>query len=312
MGKDRTAVVRAGAIGDLIEVSAAISSYKKQHPDTELTLFCGESCLEAVAGNPHIDRLSTFDDKKLYTGSLTARLAVAAELVYRLKGFTRCFVLHRDLRWRMLPRIAGIMRVSRIPDSGNRFEGYARCMGLENIYDARCRFHPEICSPTLPQKPYIAIAPGGAANIQRNTPCRRWAGFQHLTQLIISDTDKHIVFLGLKGDSPGIRHGRTTDLCGHTNLSDAYHIINGAEAFIGNDSGLLHLAACTGTARAGIFTATDPLKEYIHSSGITAFTSPMACSPCENNGKFSTSCAYECCSSISADDIFEWIKRTIC
>ncbi|MCP4571987.1 MAG: lipopolysaccharide heptosyltransferase II [bacterium] len=48
------------------------------------------------------------------------------------------------------------------------------------------------------------------------------------------------------------------DLAGKTNLMEAVSFLKGAEAFVGNDSGLMHLAGALGVPTVGIFGSSNP------------------------------------------------------
>jgi len=48
------------------------------------------------------------------------------------------------------------------------------------------------------------------------------------------------------------------DLCGQLSLPEAAACLTRARLFVGNDSGLMHLAAAAGVPTVGIFGPTDP------------------------------------------------------
>lgn len=55
------------------------------------------------------------------------------------------------------------------------------------------------------------------------------------------------------GPAPGV-----VDLLGRTTLPEAVGILRRCEAYVGNDSGLMHLAGALGVATVGIFGSSDP------------------------------------------------------
>ncbi len=91
------------------------------------------------------------------------------------------------------------------------------------------------------------------------------------------------------------------DLVGRTTLTEAGTLLRGAAAFVGNDSGLMHLAAVLGTPTLGIFGSSNPdwtapqgpITDVITAQG-------FSCSPCFraqcNQGQF-------CLESISAQEV---------
>lgn len=312
-GEKNTAVVRAGAIGDLIQVLPALKKYKQLHPDEHITLICGESCLDAIRNTPYADSIFTFDDRKIYKGTLTAKCAETFKIIKYLRSFGKCFLLHTDIRWTLLPVLSGTPLIFNIRhvSAQNREERYMQCLtgSTEGYY--KNTFHPDECAVKIPEKPYIAVAAGGARNIRRDDECRRWTGFRELSEKIIENTDHRLVFIGLTDDSPEIESDRVTDICGMTSLSDAYHIIKNSEMFIGNDSGLLHLAESTDTFSIGIFTASDPAEVLKNGSNTAYVSSALPCSPCERNGKFSRKCRAECVENIKTDEVFDIIMKRL-
>lgn len=294
----KTAVLRTGAIGDLIVTASALKKYSEIFTGEEITVFCGRSCIDAVKNLPYT--VNTFDDGRLYHGGISGMVSTAFGLIRSLRGFDKVFVLHSDLRWCMLPFLAGCGQISTMRGLSGSGRIY-QCLGIAP--SAEHYFIPD-SKPSIPEKPYTAIAPGGGRNIHRDDQCRRWAGFKELIRMI--SAEHNVVLLGSESDSPEMTG--VLDMCGKTSLSDAYHIIDGAELFIGNDSGLLHLAACTDTPAIGIYTATTP---DLMPDNVTAVRSGLPCSPCEKNGRFSTSCKCECTSSISTEDVMKVINGLI-
>lgn len=284
----KTCVLRAGAIGDIIKLYPAIKSYQSENPAEEITLICGEDCRDVLRNAPGIN-IITFDTKKIY-GNFLSALTETLKLINTLRRFDKCFVQHRDFRWRALPVTAGTKTIRMDPTGGYEF------------FPASCS------SVTLPPKPYVVIACGGGRNVQRDTPQKRWTGYAELTDLILKHTDSNIAFAGVSADSPGIRNERIFDLCGKTSLSDAFHLIAGAEGFIGNDSALLHLALCTQTPAIGIFTATNPSEVILPGAVLTCIKSPLDCSPCEKHGRYNKNCSAECRGSISPEKVIKSLK----
>ncbi len=91
------------------------------------------------------------------------------------------------------------------------------------------------------------------------------------------------------------------DLIGRTSLQTAAGILSGARIFVGNDSGLMHLAAALGTPTVGIFGSSDP-GWTAPLGALTAVVAPegFACSPC-----FRPTCNQErfCLDALPADRV---------
>jgi len=260
MSDKSTILLRCGAIGDLIQLSPFLSLYKLKNPHERLTLICGKSCEEVHTNNPHLDSIVTFNDRKIYHGNIFQKTLETFRIISELKKHSKCFILHRALSWQILPMLAGVRRISVLSDSfSNRMQNYSATFQLEVPDDIRCRFYPGATEIKIPEQPYITVA-AGAGNIKYKDTSRIWRGYRELLRKL-SDRGCRVILLGELEDSLSIKG--IIDLCGKTNLSEAYHIIDNSKLFIGNDSGLLHLANCTDTEKIGIFTSTDPSEIFL-------------------------------------------------
>lgn len=299
----KTGILRSGAIGDLISLTPAIRQYAEKHPEEELTLICGESYAHVLENNPHISKIIPFNDHIFYHGNLLSKLSEIIKTALRMSNLDKCFIMHEDIRWELLADIAGIKQKVTLQPEGNRYERAQRCMNTSG--DNRPEYYPvNTCLFDLP-KEYICIAAGGGRNSKQDTPQRRWQGYKEL----ISKIDYNIVLIGNENDSPKSLQKNVLDLCGMISLDDCYHIIRRAELFIGNDSGLLHLAECTNTKTIGIFTATDPAIVLPPDTNTVSIRSSLSCSPCEKSGNIRTDCNAECIKSTEiAKQISAYLK----
>jgi heptosyltransferase-2 len=117
--------------------------------------------------------------------------------------------------------------------------------------------------------PLIAVAPGTTYGEAKTWPVAQVSGLLDLA------TREHRVVL--VGDAPartftrelargsGLRWGpaddpdaRVIDLCGATDLLEAVGVLKACRGFVGNDSGLMHLAGALGTATVGVFGSSNP------------------------------------------------------
>jgi ADP-heptose:LPS heptosyltransferase len=112
--------------------------------------------------------------------------------------------------------------------------------------------------------PILAIAP--AANwAGKAWPAERFAVVA--AQFLAPDgpmPNGRLLMLGAAGDRPtaesvrrGIARGRLIDTVGRIDLLTAYACLKRVRLFIGNDSGLMHLAAAAGAPTLGLFGPSD-------------------------------------------------------
>ncbi|PLX71430.1 MAG: hypothetical protein C0602_01065 [Denitrovibrio sp.] len=306
------AVLRCGGIGDLIQTIPALKNLRIENPEAVITFISGKSAAEALVNCPYIDKLHTFSDSTIYTGTSFQKAKETYRISQMLKGVKTCYVLHKDKRWAIPAMLAGvpdIKSISLISSEKPRAERYSKLL-CGNAGNTEYHFFPSE-EPYVIDAPYIAIAPGGARNAKNDDKCRRWSGYEELIRDLLDKTNQKIILLGLENDKIGINDKRINDMCGKTSLSDAYHIINNANIFIGNDSGLLHLACCTSTFKIGIFTSTDPAKVLGEQKNTATLRSSLSCSPCEKDGKYSTDCQIQCRESITSDEVFSLVYERL-
>jgi ADP-heptose:LPS heptosyltransferase len=112
--------------------------------------------------------------------------------------------------------------------------------------------------------PILAIAPG-ANWAGKAWPAERFAVVA--AQFLAPDgplPNGRLLMLGAAADRPtaeavrrGIARGRLIDTVGRIDLLTAYACLKRARLFIGNDSGLMHLAAAAGAPTLGLFGPSD-------------------------------------------------------
>jgi heptosyltransferase-2 len=119
--------------------------------------------------------------------------------------------------------------------------------------------------------PVWAIAPGTTFGEAKTWPVARLASF---ARQAVHQRGVRLVFLGdeaargftarlqeeVAGEwSDDPRSGAAlVDLTGRTDLVTAVRILKAAQAFVGNDSGLMHLAAALGLPTVGVFGSSNP------------------------------------------------------
>jgi heptosyltransferase-2 len=159
-----------------------------------------------------------------------------------------------------------------------------------------------------PQRPLIALHPGSGAF----APARRWpvTRFAALADALIDD-GAQLVLVGGPEEAElrqrmlqGMRRAAAViDLGGRTGLSDLAYVFAQCDLFVGNDSGLAHLAGAAGAPVVAIFGPTDPHAwgpyggmsweplqqlsngvEVLHSGRHRALKATIACSPCIYRG----------------------------
>jgi len=121
---------------------------------------------------------------------------------------------------------------------------------------------------------------------------RRWPAerFAEVAQQLRKSHDAEIVLVGTLEDGSGIAEelagANTIDLAGRTSLPQLADVIAGADLFVGADSGVMHIAAATGTPVISIFgpSNADAWKPWAGNARSVVLRSEVECSPCSYIG----------------------------
>lgn len=105
-----------------------------------------------------------------------------------------------------------------------------------------------------------------------------------------------VVFVGDDADSKLVSSWKGTNLCGRLSLIDTLAVIKTSKLFIGNDSGLLHMARAVGTKAVQIYGGTHPTLGFsLYPDEGKVLFKGIKCQPCSIHGegvcKYGT---YEC------------------
>lgn len=119
--------------------------------------------------------------------------------------------------------------------------------------------------------PRWVLAPGATYGQAKTWPLARAAEFARLAlaegvELVLLGDRAAAGFAADLARTLGMRAGAAltggsglVDLTGGTTLPEVVGVLKGAQAFVGNDSGLMHLAAALGVPTLGLFGSSNPL-----------------------------------------------------
>ncbi len=139
-------------------------------------------------------------------------------------------------------------------------------------------------------KPRVVLHTGsGGYSRARRWPAERFA---EVACQLSESHEAEIVLVGSREDEPGIAEQladvNTMDLVGRTTLPQLADLIAGADLFIGADSGVMHIAAATGTPVVSIFgpSNADAWRPWAIGAQATVLRSGVECSPCSYIGHY--------------------------
>lgn len=95
----------------------------------------------------------------------------------------------------------------------------------------------------------------------------------------------------------------------HLSLVQLAGVLNSCTAYIGNDSGITHLAATLGISTLAIFGPTDPVVWSPEGKQVKVIYEKKSCSPCFSEMR--SACDSECLAAVDSDAVIETLKQLL-
>ena len=261
----RILFISSTRIGDAVLSTGLLDHLMRAHPEARFTIVCGRVAEGVFRRMPRLDRLIAVEKRRYSLHWLEIWGALA---------FTR-WDLVVDLRasaiaWLLWTRDRRVIQGGRRP--GHRLTHLAALLGVEPPPLPVIWTAPEDtarAAALLPEGlPWLVLGP--TANWHRKVwPAERFAELAlSLTAPDGALQGAGIAILGGPGDqersmaTPVLTAlPQALDLVGKLDLPEVAAVLARAAIFIGNDSGLMHLAAAAGAPTLGLFGPT-PSDEY--------------------------------------------------
>lgn len=258
----RILFITATRVGDAVLSTGLLDHLLRQYPDARITIACGPAAAGVFDRMPRRERTLVVEKRRgdLHWLALWRQVAGTVwDLVVDLRGSALAYLI--------LARRRAVLRGGRQP--GHKLAHLARALSLAPP--------PAPASWTAPgdQARADALLPPGL--LIGLGPTANWAGkawppdrFAALFQAVREQAlpgARAVVFAG-----PGAAEAAmaapllaalpdAVDLTGRLSLPEASACLARCALFVGNDSGLMHLAAAAGTPTLGLFGPT-PASEY--------------------------------------------------
>jgi ADP-heptose:LPS heptosyltransferase len=256
----RILFVTSNRIGDAVLSTGLLDHLLRIHPTARVTVACGTVAEGVFVRMPNLERLITLEKKpwgRHWLPLWVMAVGTVWDLVVDIRGSA--------LSWLVPTRARARMR--RGP--GHKTEQLAAVLGVAPaplpVAWTAAEDHTRAAA-RLPHGTLIALGPTANTDL-KIWPARRFAElFQALAAGPLPGA-RAVVFGG-----PGPRERALAapvlealpdaiDLCGALSLPEAAAALTRCVLFVGNDSGLMHLAAAAGTPTLGLFGPT-PAEEY--------------------------------------------------
>lgn len=320
-------VVKLSDIGDVLTVTPALRALRDSLPEAHISLLVPPRSASLMAGSPLVDQLLTFDKFRFddTRDALRPRqLAYAAGLGARLReeAFDALALMHHLTTWWGTMKYAalatsvnasltvgldngrGFFLDRAVPDRG--FGGRHEAeywQEVASLLGAEVEPHPmEVfvgaedeaeATALLPESdgPLVAFHPGGGGHsIGRRWPLSRFA---EVARALVDERGTVPVIVGGPEEIELARQlvpeigTSALNLVGRTSLLQTAAVIRRCGLFIGNDSGLAHLAAAVGTPVVAIFGPTNrrAWAPWSPQGNVAVVRVEVPCSPCLYVGK---------------------------
>lgn len=286
----RILLVRPCCIGDVVLATAALTALRRAYPKAHITWAVGGWSREAVEMHPMLDDILDTGPAAMPVRSPADMRRFAAQVHagnYDLAvSLVRSPLMSMALYLARVPHRAGI-------DSGGRGFAYTvrapadpiiprheaeiyldvvRALGVDTdgIYanipvrdDDR-----EAVRGLAIKRPYVVIHPGGGSNPGMRMDAKRWppANFAALANRLASRLNAGVVLVSGPHDRPIVAQVqsalmvRASAYAGTLTFGQIAALAAESLVYIGNDTGLTHLAAAAGARTAMIFGPSDPLR----------------------------------------------------
>ncbi|PWE17608.1 glycosyltransferase family 9 protein [Marinicauda salina] len=264
----RILFITATRIGDAVLASGLVDHLARTELDARITVACGPLAAPLFRAAPCVEDVIVMEKRPggghwldLWRRTVSRHW----DLVVDLRGSATSWFLRAGRRVVKRRGLNGaavngspvhkVVEASRVLDPNAIF---APALWLDAAAEAEAaRLIPD-------DAPVLALAPAAAA------PFKEWAPerFSELAGRLTGPGGAleggYVVLLGGPGDEAtaaaackGLREDRVIDLVGKLGLLEAGACLRRATLFVGNDSGLMHIAAAAGTPTLGLFGPTD-------------------------------------------------------
>ncbi len=285
----RIIVWHQGALGDLILSLPAIRSIRNGGANVFLHLISRTDLADIIISNGIADRVSC-SGSALFAGFFGADSAPAADL---LKPYDAVFVFARaggDLLETVGNHVRRTLLIRTVPPEGLRM--HVSEFQLAQLRDAGIRTDEAKMPLEWPGgvagmagKKVVSIHPGSGGS-RKCWPLRRY--LELVDNLQVSGDLSFRILLGpAEGDS--MRHevasfirrrSLPAEIVGNERVPAIASILRNSALYLGNDSGVSHLAAALGVPSVVLFGPTDPAQWRPWGSRVHVIRAAYPCSPC--------------------------------
>lgn len=323
-------ILHPGALGDIILALPAIAMLRERYRSARVTIAGNSDCLAVVARRyaDSIVSLSTLPLHRLYTvGRLSRRDAHfwgSFDLIVSWTGVGDRMFLQKLKAAN--PRVQVAAWHPGCDERRHVSQIFADSMNPEGLSSTRVPPAPVEVDPEWRLEAARWLSGQGCAESVRfvsvhpgaGSPLKRWPEdrFVQVVHHLILREERKVLLVGGPAESglaeriarllPSSHSSRDVLMCISLPLRIVAALVDRSEFFIGNDSGIAHLAAALGVPSVVVFGPTDPIHWAPLSDSSTVLRDPRGCDAC-NSGTGPHSCLF----NISADHVIQSVRMKL-
>ena len=259
----RILAVRAGALGDTIVTLPALAALRREAgPEGHLALVGTEPYVQLARGDCYASRVYSLD-----RGPFCEDLQRVVSSFDVIVAWTK----HAQLRKAILEAGISSLQVPPLPPKGTHasdhllgtllpfgIDGPAPPPAIGFSAETSARGDEWISSQGLGPGRFVALHPG-SGSAQKNWPEQR---FRELAESVLL-AGLGLVWIAGEADEESVSRLEATvpsPVARRLDLGVLAAILSRAYGYVGNDSGISHLAAASGAASVALFGPSDPLQ----------------------------------------------------
>lgn len=310
----RALIVKLAAMGDTVMASTMLGAIRARHPEAHITWVTAHGLVPLVRRFRGVDEVRGIDADALLAGRGVRRWTAALRAVWTIgRGpWDLALVAHADPRYAALLRGARIRDVRVVRDGAPKGQWHGDAYARFVDEDAVAQFAPLVwptgAPPARHRARHVLLAPGGARNVLRDNPLRRWP----LAHWVALATQLHaegyrLTVIGAPSDvadaAPVLQAVPSAeDAVGKDSLEQLLHRIAAADAIVTHDSGTLHLAQLTDTPAVALFGPTPPDSFVAPQARVTVVSAAagLACAPCYDGRDYAPCALNRCLADVPA------------
>lgn len=333
-------VLRYRFIGDTILTVPFLRNLRRAEPDARITWVVAPGSSDVVRNIPYVDELLYWDPVTIHADSRGTHRTFASKLAFirelRARHFDKVYVLKRSLSSAIMAWLSGardrvgfdtegrgFLLTKRVSYRHDRHEvenflAVLRAEGIDAADDylelwstAGEEMKAEEllkCEGVGGGEKVVAVHPF-SATVERGWPLENFA----LLSARMEGEGYRVAILGGPGDRDAFTALRdlfpagTIDLVGKSDIRTTLALLRKCRLFVGNDSGVMHIAAAAGIPLVALFGPQSPVKFGPWSACARVIYKGFACSPCRQ--KFFQECEPSprrrpaCMEAISVDEV---------